>query len=146
MAGFTASLMMVSGIFGSLIVPRASYLMKPRKLTIALVLLLSGASILLIGTCRGILLLLGISMAGFFTRSLIPLLTLTLMNMPEVGSRRMGTVGGLLYSVGEVGGFLGPFITGYLKDVTGTFLTGLLFLAVVSELSIMIVVFLKTDD
>lgn len=145
-AGFAASLMMVSGIFGSLIVPRASYLIKPRKLMIALVLLSSGASILIVGTCRGLILLLGISMAGFFTRSLMPLLTLTLMNMPDVGSRRMGTVGGFLFSVGEVGGFLGPFILGYLKDVTGTFLTGLLFLAVITELSIIIVVFLKTDE
>jgi cyanate permease len=145
-ASFTASLMMVSGIFGSLIVPRTSYLMKSRKLMIALVLLLSGGSILLVGTCRGLLLLLGISMAGFFTRSLIPLLTLTLMNMPDVGSRHMGTIGGLLYSVGEIGGFLGPFIMGYLKDVTGTFFTGLLFFAVVTELSIVIVAFLKTDN
>jgi len=145
-AGYAASLMMFSGIFGSLLIPRLSYLMGPRRLMIALVLFFSGASTFLVGIGGGPLLWLGISMAGFFTRSLMPLLTLTLMDMPEVGSRRMGTAGGLFFSVGEIGGFLGPFLMGYLKDLTGVFFTGILLLTIITELSIIAVAFLRTED
>lgn len=32
-----------------------------------------------------------------------------------------GTVGGVFFSIGEVGGFPGPFLMGYLRDATGSF-------------------------
>jgi len=32
------------------------------------------------------------------------------------------TVSGVFFSIGEVGGFLSPFLTGYLRDATGSFL------------------------
>jgi nitrate/nitrite transporter NarK len=49
--------------------------------------------------------------------------------MPGVGAERMGTAGGLFFSVGEIGGFLGPFLMGYLRDVTDSFISGIVFLA-----------------
>jgi nitrate/nitrite transporter NarK len=79
------------------------------------------------------------------TRGLFPLLTVALMDMPEVGPRRMGVAGGLFFSIGEIGGFGGPFIMGVLKDVTGVFLSGIIFLVVVTECSILCAALLKTD-
>jgi MFS transporter, ACS family, tartrate transporter len=35
----------------------------------------------------------------------------------------------LINSFGNLGGFVGPFVVGYLTDTTGSFYTGLLFLA-----------------
>jgi len=113
--------------------------------TIAVVILFSGASILLIGVGGGLSLLAGITSAGFFTRALVPVLMVTLMDMPGVGAERMGTVGGLFFSIAEIGGFLGPFLMGYLKDLTGSFLPGILFLAIITEAAIIALAFLKSE-
>jgi ACS family tartrate transporter-like MFS transporter len=39
------------------------------------------------------------------------------------------TAVGLINSVGNLGGFIGPYAVGYLKDVTGGYKAGMLFLA-----------------
>lgn len=142
-AGYATSLMALSGIIGSLVVPRFSYRIGSMRSTIAVVIFFSGASILLIGVGGG-LSLLGITSAGFFTRAIVPVLMVTLMDMPEVGAERMGTVGGLFFSIAEIGGFLGPFLMGYLKDLTGSFLSGIFFLAIITEAAIIALAFLRT--
>lgn len=59
----------------------------------------------------------------------VPLLMLTLVRSKSVGSTLMGAAGGLFFTAGEVGGVLGPTLTGTLADATGGFGTGLLVLA-----------------
>lgn len=145
-AGYATSLMTLSGILGSLAVPQFMYRSKYRRLTIAAVILISGAAILLVGVSEGFSLWTGILSAGFFTRALMPVLEVMLMDMPEIGAERMGTVGGLFFSVGEVGGFLGPFLMGYLKDTTGSFLSGIAFLSAATWATTIITVFLKSED
>jgi cyanate permease len=135
-AGYATSLMALSGIIGSLIIPRSSYMVKSRRLLISTIFFVSGASILLIGYGGGLLLWAGLLITGFLVRSLTPLLLLTLMEMPEVGSQYIGSVGGLYFSLGEIGGFLGPFMMGYIKDITGSFLYAFVALALVTEVSI----------
>lgn len=145
-AGYATSLMTLSGVLGSLMVPRFMYRPKHRALIIAAVLLVSGITILVVGIGEGLFLWAGIMLAGFFTRALMPVLTVTLMDMPEIGAERMGTVGGLFFSIGEIGGFLGPFMMGYLKDVTGSFLSGILFLTAVTWATTIATAFLKLAD
>ncbi|AGT33641.1 MFS transporter [Geobacillus genomosp. 3] len=48
----------------------------------------------------------------------------------------------LINSVGNLGGFFGPYIVGYIKDVTGSFTASMIFLGVSMILSSCIVVFL----
>lgn len=43
----------------------------------------------------------------------------------------MGAAGGLFFSVGEIGGFLGPLLIGVLADLTGSFTVGILALAAI---------------
>jgi nitrate/nitrite transporter NarK len=76
----------------------------------------------------------------------MPLLSLTLMDLPEVGPARMGMVGGVFFAAGEIGGFGGPSIVGLFKEITGTFSLGLIFLAVVCEVMIFPTLFLRLDD
>ncbi len=128
-AGYATSLVTLAGIIGTICLPPFVNRSKSRRVLIASVLFVSGFSILLIGLGEGFFLWGAMLSAGFFTRSLLPILTMMLMDMPGVGSERMGTVGGLFFSVGEIGGFLGPFSVGYLKDATGSFLPGILLLA-----------------
>ncbi|WP_121610680.1 MFS transporter [Mesobacillus foraminis] len=48
----------------------------------------------------------------------------------------------LINSVGNLGGFFGPYIVGYIKDTTGSFQTSMLFLGVILIISSLIIVFL----
>lgn len=60
-----------------------------------------------------------------------PLLMLTLLRSPRVGPALMGAAGGLFFTAGEVGGVLGPALTGILADATGGFAVTLALLAAV---------------
>ena len=42
----------------------------------------------------------------------------------------LGSVTGVFFCVAEIGGFFGPFVVGYLVDVTGGFLSGAFFLSI----------------
>jgi len=46
---------------------------------------------------------------------------------------------GLINSVGNLGGFLGPFVLGYVKETTDSFSTGIYFLAATSAISAAII-------
>ncbi len=83
--------------------------------------------------------------AGFFTRALLPILTMMLIDMPRVGAERMGTAGGLFFSVGEIGGFLGLFLMGYLRDISNSFLTGIIFLSAATLAATIVTFFLESE-
>jgi cyanate permease len=144
-AGYATSLMVMSGILGSLVIPRISFRMRSRRLLIAIILFVSGASIFLVGIGESLILWVGLLCTGFLMRALTPLLLLTLMEMPEVGSEHMGAVGGLYFAMGEIGGFLGPFMMGYIMDLTGSFLFGIYILVFITEAAIIALRLIKSD-
>jgi cyanate permease len=145
-AGYASSLMAISGILGSLTIPRVSYRTQSRRLMIAFILFISGASILVIGIADRNVFWVGLLSTGFFMKAITPFLLLTLMEMPKVGAEHMGAVGGLYFSLGEIGGFLGPFMMGYIKDLTGSFLYGIFFLTIITEAAIIALGSLKLDS
>jgi cyanate permease len=62
----------------------------------------------------------------------LQLLTLVLMDTPEVGMRRLATTTGIFFAVAEVGGFTGPLMMGLVRDATGELTGGVIALAVVT--------------
>jgi len=42
---------------------------------------------------------------------------------------RHGRMVGLINSIGNIGGWVGPYLTGYIKDLTGSFQWGYVYLA-----------------
>ncbi len=52
--------------------------------------------------------------------------------MDGIGPRLTAVANGLIFTVGEVGGFAGPFLMGALNDLTGSFATPLSLLAAAS--------------
>jgi cyanate permease len=143
-AGFAMSMLNVAGIVGTLMIPRLPDLVGTKKLAISLCLFTQGISILILGMSEGTVLWLGLMLDGL-SRGFMPLLIVTLMELPEVGSRRMGIVGGLYFAVGEIGGFGGPFIMGVIKDITDSFLPGMILLTIVCEASIGLAALLKVE-
>ncbi len=71
----------------------------------------------------------GLVLQGVARGSMTPIVLLFLMETKGVGSRAMGAAGGMYFSVGEVGGVLGPLTVGALSDATGGFSAPLLMLA-----------------
>jgi len=57
------------------------------------------------------------------------------------GSASAGAIA-LINSIGNLGGFFGPYIVGYIRDVTGSFDTSMIFLAAVLVLGGIIIGFL----
>jgi ACS family tartrate transporter-like MFS transporter len=94
-----------------------------------------------IGAC--VLASLGLILAGFAGTVLAVLLTLTLVNvgisaakpplwsMPTMFLSGSAAAAGIatINSIGNLGGFVGPAIIGWIKDLTGSFQGGLLFVA-----------------
>jgi cyanate permease len=144
-AGLVSSFMNLIGIFGSILVPRLPYVVGSRKLAISMLLFLEGLGLLALSQASGVSLWLSVAFTGLITRGFMPMLMVTLMDLPEVGPERMGAVGGLYFAIGEIGGFGGPFVMGLLKDITGIFFSGIIFLVVVAEVSIVFAALLNVD-
>ncbi len=132
-AGFVASIFTLFNISGNLIIPRLSYHIGSRKNLIILTLLLGGVSTFMIGTTLGIPFWLGLITYGLTYAGFHSLMMVFLMELPEVGSKYMGSVTGIYFTFGEMGGFAGPFLLGYLRDLTGSFFAGVVMLSVITE-------------
>lgn len=128
LAGLASSTPLLASIPALLILPRA---VPPhlRGRVIALIALLTGAAAWVLVNSSGFLMYVGLVIFGASGCSVVPLLTLILMETPEVGSRYMGSAGGIFFCVSEIGGFMGPLAMGTLVDWTGTFLSGAYFVA-----------------
>ena len=75
----------------------------------------------------------------------MPMLVLRLMETPEVALKYLGSATGVFFCVSEIGGFLGPFIVGFLVDLTEGFEAGILFLTVMGLLIFVFMSLLKTE-
>ena len=88
----------------------------------------------------------GLLLYGASGTCLMPLLVLTLMEIPEVASKYLGSAIGVFFCVAEIGGFFGPFVVGYLVDVTGGFLSGAFFLSGLSVIILALMLPLKISS
>ena len=143
-AGFTASIPVVSGIPALLSIPRV---IPPRfrHRFVALSALLIIPTLLLIVATSGTIQVIGLILYGITGSGFLPILTLILIDTPEVEPRFMGSAGGLFFCIAEIGGFTGPLVMGFLVDFTGTFLAGAVFFAVLSLAILGLTFMLKTE-
>jgi cyanate permease len=143
-AGFAASIPDLVGLPFALIGPR---LVPPqlRGRMVATMSVVGAVALFMVATTSGIFFLIGLILLGTINWAAAPLLMLVLMDMPEVGSRYMGSVGGLYFCVSEIGGFAGPFMMGALVDVTGSFLIGVCTLAALRLAIAVMALLLKTN-
>lgn len=144
--GYMISVLKLFGILGSLLIPRLQYLLHSKKKAIATTLFILGLSIATIALTDSTVLWVAMALTGMTMRGLLPLLTVTLMDLPEVGPARMGIIGGLYFSIGEIGGFGGPFILGLSKELTNSFVPGLMIFAFVSEIAILLTVLIDLPN
>ena len=130
-AGYMAALPTAIGIFASLIIPRLATPSRRFQILIGLSVAAIGASLMLRLTSPSYLLL-GLLLQGVANSSLVTVLILTLLELPEVPERYAGTASGLFFSASQLGGVLGPFTMGILYDIDVGFSNGLTMLTGVS--------------
>ncbi len=128
MAGFAASLPLLVSIPSVVLIPR-SVAPRWRGRIVALTSLVGAISALAIVTGSGGRLITGLMLWGISESCVLPLLVLILMEIPEVGSKYIGSAAGMFFCVAEIGGFAGPLLVGAIKDFSGSFLAGALFIA-----------------
>jgi cyanate permease len=128
-AGYAASIPIATGIPAILFIPS---LIPPRfrGCMIAIFAALTAITLVLVVKTSGTALAIGLMVFGFVSSPFMPLMLLILMESPGVKSEYMGAAGGMFFCVAEIGGFSGPALMGLLVDLTGTFMAGTIFLAV----------------
>ena len=132
-AGVWAAFPTLVAIPAALLIPRST----PARWLSAVqasVFALWAAGALLVQLGEGPPLHAGLVLLGIGRGAATPLLMLTLLRSPRIGAALMGAAGGLFFTAGEVGGVLGPTLTGALADASGGFGLGLSALAAVSGL------------
>ncbi len=75
------------------------------------------------------LLMICLVIAGAAAGPFLPVSTAMPVEMPGIGPLLAGTALGILFMIGNTGGFLGPIITGWLMDTTGSAWSGFMFVA-----------------
>lgn len=130
LAGAAAAIPLASGIPALLIIPP---LVPPswRGRFLALCTFLTLVTVILIILTSGSMQIVSLILFGIVISTFYPILTLILMDAPEVGTAHMGSAGGMFFCVSEIGGFAGPLITGTIVDMTGTFKAVIFFFAAV---------------
>jgi len=143
MAGFAASIPLLAGIPTLLIIPR---MVPPqwRGRFIACMTLVIASALWPVAYLGGVFIYIGLAVYGISVCTIFPMLTLILMDTPEVGSRYMGSAGGIYFSISEIGGFLGPLVVGAMVDWTGSFHAAVFYVSILS-LAIFSLTFLLKD-
>ncbi len=120
MAGYLSSIPLVAGVPAALAFPHIIPAHK-RNAAITIMALATLASIWMFFSLTGVLALAGLFLYGIGSCTLVPVITLILMDTPEVGPKYMGSASGLFFCVSEIGGFMAPLLIGILVDWTGGF-------------------------
>ncbi len=91
MAGLATSFYNIVGVFFCLFSPRLIHLLRSKKLAISTLLFTVGVGLFLLGVA-GSIIWVALALSGV-SYGFLPLLLVTLMDLPEVGQKRMGMVG-----------------------------------------------------
>ncbi|MEF8801204.1 MAG: MFS transporter [Halolamina sp.] len=137
LAGTITSLFILIRVLGIVAVPAISDRYGTRRLPIIVSGLAGAVGLIgLIVASRPPVLLLSLALVGTFViGGLSPLIRAIPIELDGIGPSLTAVATGLIFTVGEVGGFAGPFLIGLLHDITGSFTPALLLLAVASLLA-----------
>ncbi|WP_436900934.1 MFS transporter [Halovenus halobia] len=130
-AGQTTTLLVGANVVGVLTIPGLADRFDARRGAIVAASAVAGFGVVgIIGGGATALAVAGIVGAGLGVGGLSPMVRAIPPALEGIGPRLTGTAVGLVFAVGEIGGFAGPFLIGFLRDSTGSFVPGLAVLAI----------------
>ena len=119
-AGYLAAISVTVGILGSLTIARLVPTSR-RAVALATIFAVMALSMALVTWLPFGLLVVALALLGFARAGVIPLLFLEIMGDEQIGLSDIGAATGLFFAVGEVGGFSGPYVMGFVADRTDGF-------------------------
>lgn len=143
-AGVLAAIPGWCGLIGSIVVPSLREA-GSRKALVLIMIMIQGICISIVGVTVDLPQIASLVFYGITSAALPPLLIVILMDMPHIGAEYMGAASGIIFSVGAIGGFLGPSVVGFIIDLTGSMLPSILLLAVVIELMMIPALYVKEE-
>lgn len=126
LAGQATSVFVISLAVGTLSIPALAdrYRVRCRALTVCGLTIVAGITLLAF-LQLGVPIYIAILITGIGIGGIGPLLRAIPPALDGLGPRLTGTAVGFIFAVGEIGGFLGPFLIGFLHDLTGSYMPGL---------------------
>jgi ACS family tartrate transporter-like MFS transporter len=132
----------LAALFGQLFVGWNSDRTKERRLHVVVPIMLGAAALVLTPLTRGYLVLTILSFMVAFVgfKSYLP----AFWSLPSLFLAEAAAAGsiGFINSIGNLGGFLGPYVLGKVETITGSFAGGIYFLCASMIVSAMIIWFL----
>jgi cyanate permease len=119
-AGFWAATPVAVGVVGALTIPRLATPERRLRVLVSLFFCAAAASLLL-HSAPGPALTVGLILQGVAKSCMMSLSLLTVMEIPEVGTRHAGSASGMFFSAAEIGGVLGPLTIGLTYGARGDF-------------------------
>jgi cyanate permease len=133
--GELVSIMMITAVVFNIVGAALSDKTGRRKAFIFFPVIIFGIAVLGFGTFTGIPLIIALAVAGACMGTIGPVMMTIPVELKEVGPALTATAVGLIFMIGNTGGFVGPVISGKLMDVTGSQWAGIIFMAAVLILS-----------
>jgi len=142
MAGYLASVPTLIGIAGVLMIPRLA-VSDIRIQILSVLFIFAGTAVLLLKSSSIPIILTGLILKGITQGSMMAIIFLIMMEIPQVGARYTGSAGGMFFAAAEVGGVLGPLSLGLLYDTEKNFQSGLNMLSMVCLMLLVLAFILK---
>jgi cyanate permease len=125
LAATVATVFVLARTTGTLSVPAISDRIGLRRPAIVGCGVLAGVGLTGLVVSGQVSLLVGaVLVAGLGLGGVAPLVRSVPIELDGIGPRLTATANGFVFTVGEVGGFAGPFLVGSLRDTTGSFAPG----------------------
>ena len=141
-AGYLASVPTLIGIAGVLLIPRLA-VSDIRIQILSVLFIFAGTAVLLLKSSSIPIILTGLILKGITQGSMMAIIFLIMMEIPQVGARYTGSAGGMFFAAAEVGGLLGPLSLGLLYDTEKNFQSGLNMLSMVCLMLLVLAFILK---
>jgi len=141
LAALLTGTLVASSILGGMLSDRFGR--KPVLVVSVIVFALSIPTLLIFS---GPLLMICLVIAGAAAGPFLPVSTAMPIEMPGIGPVLAGTALGILFMIGNTGGFFGPLITGWLMDTTGSAWSGFMFVALLLFIAPLFLIKLRTHQ
>jgi len=128
-AGELVSIMMGTSVVFNILGGMLSDKLGKRKPFLVISAIVFGLCILSFATLTGTPLIIALMIAGAAMGTIAPILMTIPVELEEIGPGLAATAMGLIFMVGNTGGFFGPVLSGKLMDVTGSHWAGFIFMA-----------------